>query len=96
MTVCFNDLINGISDEVCDDHEVRSVVQKHGDKGVAKVVVSDALYAGLLDVGFKGVGEGILVDGVLPAKEERGFSPVLDKRLAQGGANGCVSDLFVL
>ena len=95
MPVGLYDLIHGVSDEVCDDHVIRAVVQQDRHEGVAEIVVSDALDARLLDVGFKGVGEGIFMDGVFSAEKERGFSLIPGKSVSQRRADGGVSDLFV-
>ena len=96
MAVGLYDLIYGVPDEICNDHEIGSVVQEHRDEGMPEVVVSDAFDPRFFDICVKGVGEGVFVDRVLAAEEERGFARVPCKLVAQGGANGGISDLLVL
>ena len=96
MSVGLYYLVNGISDKVCHDHEIRAVVQKHRDKGMSEIVISDTFDSCFFDIRIKSMGESIFVDRGISSEKKWCFALIVCQSRAQRGADRGISDLLVL
>ena len=89
------DLLYGVTDQVCDDHKVCSIVQEHRDEGVSEVVIADSFYISCGDILVERARQHLFADRFLSAEEEGRLSLIVRKSRAQSGADRGIADLFV-